>query len=138
MVEADEELEKVYAQDADERGLADMLELEELGNKARALSRREASICRKRAAFCEARAVAILKESIVVMGHDREGGMVPVDKDIAALKWFTAGKDYRMAVQKAVDTQAKLIKANMPAAAARYRAKKAKALAVLKAKGRAN
>lgn len=138
MVQADIELERAAAHDADDRGLADMLDLEKLANTARSMSRREALACRKMAEFCEGRGTSILDERTVVMTTDREGGTIEADADATAQKWLSLAKDYRMAVQKAIDTQAKLLKANMPAAAARYRAKQTRAIAELKSKGRAH
>lgn len=138
MVEADIEMDRVDALDADVRGLPDMLELEELANKAQVHSRREMNRCRKLAGECEGRARQILDGEIVLMTRDREGQQVEADSDAAAVKWMSLAKDFRMVVQKSLDTQAKLIKANLLPASARYRAKKQKQLIELKAKGRAN
>jgi hypothetical protein len=131
---ADRILADLAAQEAADRGVPDMLDLEIYANEARALARAETRHNRKRARQYERRVDDIVEGRLLVTMVDREGGTVDADQDKAAAIWAAEAAKARMAVQKGLDVQAKLIKLAMPAAAARYRAANLKARAKLTGK----
>jgi hypothetical protein len=143
MVEADIEMERVFVQDAEDAGVDDMLELERYGAAAREAASRDADECAELARKFDARGQALLDGAARVTIEARQGGgtvnieasELPGVLDAIALKWFTLAKEYRALVKDHRNSQGKLVNANSPMATARYRAKAAMRLAVLKAKG---
>lgn len=129
--EADRILASLAADDAADRGVPDMLELELCVDEARIAARREMKACRVIAAKLETRATDILEGRICITTTDREGGTVDADQDRAAQHWFAEAAKYRMAVEKGIDTQAKLLKMALGPASARYRAQQLKERAKL-------
>lgn len=136
--ESDHLLAQAAALEAEARGLPDMLELEKHVDGARKAAKREMSDCRKWAAICEQRAQNILDGAVVPMERDREGERVESDHEAEARKWLDVAAKYRMAVEKGIDTQSKLLKMALLPATARYRAKQHKERALLRAGGKSN
>lgn len=131
---ADRILADLAAREAAERGVPDMLDLENYVERARRDCRGEQKACRDTARMCEARARDILDGRVVVTMVDREGNTVDADQDRAAQHWLAEAAKFRMAVAKSLDTQAKLAKLALGPASARYRAANLKARAKLTGK----
>lgn len=121
--EADELMAQAAVLEAEARGIPDMLALEKFADRARKTAKAEAAHNAKRAAIYEKRADDIAEGRLVITTVDREGNTVDADQDRAAVHWAGEAAKARMAVQKGLDVQAKLIKLGLQHAALRYRAK---------------